>query len=92
MQKHENGSALGWIIEVDTGRGGRIGWASRAYVDTNEEAQPESDEVFANAHLIAAAPDLLAALRTFIDALENNRGMMDCETVARAAIQRATQL
>jgi len=49
------------------------------------------DAARANARLMASAPDLLAALETFIHALENNRGMMDCEAVARAAIAKATR-
>jgi len=48
------------------------------------------DQGRADARLIAAAPELLQALQTFIDALENNRGMMDCEAIARAAIAKAT--
>jgi hypothetical protein len=62
MQRSKEGRALGWIIE--TPRGDRIGWSSYADVETNEGDLPQSEP---NAHLIAAAPELLAALISLKD-------------------------
>ena len=61
VQRSKEGRHLGWIVEASEGRGGRIGWPSRAYADTNEEAPRDGKEQEANARLIAAAPDLLGA-------------------------------
>jgi len=82
---------MGWIIDASTGRKGRIGWASRAFADTNEADDCESSESTANARLIAAAPDLLAALQ----AIANGEGYYGAQAaeykaIARAAIAKAT--
>lgn len=78
MQFSKSGRELGWLIEYPNGR---IGWASLACVDTNEEA-PVADPVnAANARLIAAAPDLLEALRC-ADAMLSGANM-DAKAVKR---------
>jgi hypothetical protein len=59
IQRSKAGDDLGWIIEHSNGR---IGWASLAYADTNQEAAKNDPAREANARLIAAAPDMLAAL------------------------------
>jgi hypothetical protein len=62
MQQSKDGRDLGWIIE--TPRGDRIGWSSYADVQSNKGDLPQSGP---NAHLIAAAPELLAALISLKD-------------------------
>jgi hypothetical protein len=47
----------------------------------------DADEMRANARLIAAAPDLLEALRNFVDGCSLS---IDAAAVARAAIAKAT--
>lgn len=69
-QQSGSGEDLGWIIEVDSGRGGRVGWSSRAFADTNHEEQRGGPEAKANAYLIAAAPELLAALKAIVAVLQ----------------------
>jgi hypothetical protein len=60
LQTNVHGADLGWIIEHSNGR---IGWASLAYADMNDEAGKDDPARDANARLIAAAPDMLAALQ-----------------------------
>lgn len=54
---------IGFYIEAPAPRGGRIGWVDRAYGDTNLHAGYENAENIANANLIAAAPEMLEALK-----------------------------
>lgn len=64
--------------------------ANNTVVDTgNLKAWPLSD---ANARLIAAAPDMLAALRWLVEAVEDNdAGSLESAVArAKAAIARAT--
>ncbi len=59
-------------------------------------AFPENAEAMANARLIAAAPDMLAALQTFVDlfgredAYQGDPAGLACVRSARAAIAKAT--
>jgi hypothetical protein len=57
------------------------------------ETDPEPGECAANAKLIAAAPDMLAALRRCLNFIENTEGEhnveLDCGQLARAAIAAA---
>ena len=51
---------------------------------------PEDDEIEANARLIAAAPDLLAALRDLVDwTSHDTRTWGECVEAARQAITKA---
>lgn len=82
MQYSRGGRELGWMVEHSNGR---IGWASLAYADTNEEA-PVADPVnAANARLIAAAPDLLEALRKCDEAMTWETGGEPLDTMLIAA-------
>ena len=87
IQRNKAGDDLGWIVEHSNGR---IGWASLAYRDANVEATPEDPAREANARLIAAAPDLLTALRVAVrqnahDLLMTGEELRTCE----AAIAKA---
>ena len=57
-------------------------------------ADSPTEEDYANARVIAAAPELLAALQAFVDAHEREGGIevriANCLTLARAAIAKAT--
>ena len=60
MQVSRENKPLGWIIEHNNDR---IGWSSFASARTNQGEGPPYSIGGANARLICAAPDLLAALR-----------------------------
>jgi hypothetical protein len=65
--------------------------AENGYSVVGSEGISTSDEDYANARLIAAAPDLLAALQTLLDAVNGHRVTVgDCNE-ARAAIAKATE-
>ena len=83
IQKNKSHADLGWIIEHSNGR---IGWASLAYADTNREAGADDPSREANARLIAAAPDLLAALEGVLRVADRATVEFDA---ARAAIAKA---
>ena len=59
-QRSTRGESLGWIINHGHGR---IGWSSYATAIPNEGERPPCPISTANAHLIAAAPDLYVALK-----------------------------
>jgi hypothetical protein len=67
IQRSKQGDDLGWIVEFNNGR---IGWASLAYADINREAEKDDPAREANAHLMAAAPRMYAALEGCILALD----------------------
>ena len=84
MQYSRNGRELGWMVEHSNGR---IGWASLAYADTNEEAPAEDPANAANARLIAAAPDLVEALRKAVK-LNSFREFNDHIPAMKAALAK----
>jgi hypothetical protein len=63
-------------------------FAPNGEVITEASASPGEDQMFANAHLIAAAPELLEVLRDIMD--EAEFGDPSLEAKARAAIAKAT--
>ncbi len=72
----------------------------RAEVDspTSASYQSEGDELLANAALIAASPDLLAALKMFVAWDEDSHGTAPAAQhdaamkAAKAAVKRATEM
>jgi hypothetical protein len=60
-QKNRSGIVIGWIVEAENGD--RIGWPSYANAESNEGDRAPFATTAANARLIAAAPDMLAALK-----------------------------
>lgn len=71
-----------WSITKHTWGGGSWGNDNYQVVATAKEC----DEVQANAHLISAAPELLAACREALDYLQNMPGPADrlCAAIAKA--------
>ena len=65
-----------------------------ARIDKGDDSIAEWDERYANAHLIAAAPELLAALDGMMDQFEDNEQYCDYDAAvvatAREAIAKAT--
>lgn len=59
-QVSREGKSLGWIVNHANGR---IGWSSYATSEPNEGESAPHTQGGANAHLIAAAPELLTALK-----------------------------
>ena len=86
MSKHTPGP---WRIDrgSKTGTARGISASARNIVNFNGLAKPMSNETEANARLIAAAPDLLDALRYVLDCIERNE-ISDMQP-ARAAIAKA---
>ena len=84
-----------FIIEQDRGeeRGPKICWTATRGYDTEQDRPAISAEDEANAHLIAAAPDLLVALKQCIPLIEAHANAALGEgltlQVARAAIAKA---
>ena len=89
-------------VTADTGHRGQ--WKDIARVDNHEgaSAQASAEEVQANAYLIAAAPDLLAALREVLRYCVTVKGFPDknkgrtaeqqaAHDLARLAIAKATK-
>jgi len=76
-EEFDDGESLGIAITA-----GRLGQVVRVF-DVGQEG-------FANAALIAAAPDLLAALQKIASKDYGNRYARDCAEIARAAIAKAT--
>jgi len=70
-----------WLISLDFA--GHVGNPVAAIV-------PATGNEYANARLIAAAPDLLAALSRLIGGLETMQDNLDAARQARAAINKAT--
>ena len=92
MDKHTPGPwvAKRWTTESDV-----IGWyfvvcGHRLPLSEFESDNP--DEVEANAHLIAAAPELLVALRGMVATFAHNfeQGVSPTVDLARAALAKAT--
>jgi len=89
------------IIRMGTHLRGRNGWEPQHRIEYQVSAPDESPEQFAeaeaNARLIAAAPDLLAALKALVVGVERDDNPSDqghCEhsdemNAARAAIAKA---
>lgn len=73
-------------IEADTTRGYAL---AKVYL-ANPETRKRAPEYEANAALIAAAPDLLAALEIALDDPDSEILGTDWERIARAAIAKAT--
>ena len=91
IQRSKDGRDLGWIVEHVNGR---IGWASLAYAHTNKEADEADPAREANARLIAAAPELLEALKAVTSTemfLPDHPQRQASYKAARAAIAKATQ-
>ena len=66
------------------------GALSLAFINVTAFA-PHMDEPLANAHLIASAPELLAALKSLVDDFERIIGRpIEAEHEAKAAISKAT--
>jgi hypothetical protein len=94
--KHTNGpweavrnTAFWEIVPVNAGQDGvpfHVG-----DVCASAPGEPDSGLQEANARLIAAAPDLLEALRGLLDVYLNDQGYLpEVEQKARSAISRAT--
>ena len=65
-------------------------WGGFATVVTRLDGdENEYSEGLANAHLIAAAPDLLAALTSALDALDDSGEYPETARLARAAITKS---
>jgi hypothetical protein len=84
-----------WRIENETDiiaqRHGVMELIATAYdLDDGTLEMKKDDEVRGNARLIAAAPDLLAALEDLLDAVERHAVQTGDCNMARAAIARAT--
>jgi hypothetical protein len=60
-----------------------------AMVTFDEDKPQETEEVIANARLIAAAPELLDALKEGLHQLENSTGKHDLSQLFRTAIKKA---
>lgn len=64
-----------------------IAWSASTWDEDEGDVVTEEDD--ANAHLIAAAPELLEALKAGLHQLENSTGQHDLPALFRAAITKA---
>lgn len=94
MVKHTPGE---WKIELDRSHNPMVGTAECTVAEVLDDCHPDVEQQEANARLIAAAPDMLAALKslvgrdlTFLDSKVMG-GQITYTSVkaARAAIARA---
>lgn len=65
------------------------GGSAKAICDVSCEDIEDQEEVWSNARLIAAAPDLLAACEAMIVALGEQRTLYSFEEMANKAIKKA---
>ena len=93
--KHTRGP---WILEVGEvccvraqQDGGRIALMANLKGQFGLSGRRNASEVVANARLIAAAPDLLAALQSVLANSLDSQGLADAHKQARAAIAKATK-
>lgn len=81
--------ASGNMLDTNWASGGR----AKTIVICEGRAWMEEGEELANASLIAAAPELLKALRDIVDSPESQENSYDCfqgiKDIARAAIAKA---
>lgn len=80
------GRNMGWIIETENGS--RIGWSDYADATTNQGDQPPYEQSGENAKAMAAAPDLLDALKKITNDF-SCYWPLDYIELARAAIAKA---
>lgn len=82
--KEFKGTPGSWVVDGDydvtTEDGTVVAWAAKGIF--------EPDEITANAHLIAAAPDLLEALQNIVKTLDE-AGCEAATVEAKAAISKA---
>jgi hypothetical protein len=83
-QKNQFGHSLGWLIEH---RNGRIGWSSYGTYEPNVPEERPYPIARANAHLMAAAPDLYAVLAEFL--AEEDRQGWESALIDRARLALA---
>ena len=78
----------GWYIECSPERGHSVAYI-RAEIG-EEDPDTSDDEKESNARLIAAAPELLEALKLIANAENSALDLAYCKGIARAAIAKAT--
>lgn len=94
MNKHTPGpwwlqaDGVGWYVECTPERGHSVAYV-RAEVEEDDPDTPDAEKE-ANARLIAAAPDLLDALKELLDQDEHGEDEIWVRNKARAAIAKAT--
>lgn len=92
-QVSRQGESLGWIVNHANGR---IGWSSYATATPNEGEGAPHAQGGANAHLIAASPELYEALKGLVEGVTqevNEKGgggfVLARLSDARAALRKA---
>jgi len=66
-------------------------WCGNSNNSFGNHPAVSDDEMYANAKLIAAAPDLLKAVEKFVEAIEDEEGTFDsCVGLAKDAYNKAT--
>ena len=78
----------GWYIECSPERGHSVAYIRAEIGD--EDQDTSDDEKESNARLIAAAPELLEALKLIANAENSALDLAYCKGIARAAITKAT--